>query len=78
LGAWQKQAIRESFLRENGIFYQFAKVFSLKSFRYTVYACCYTPFSKQQLVTSLTGSAAEHVDLQGLQVVVTFLPFHRK
>ena len=30
--AWQQQAIRESFLCENCIFHQFAKVFSLESF----------------------------------------------
>ena len=30
--AWKKRAIRESFLRENRIFHQSAKVFSLESF----------------------------------------------
>ena len=30
--ALQKRAIRERFLRENRIFHQFAKVFSLKNF----------------------------------------------
>ena len=30
-GAWQKRAIRESFLHENRIFHQFVKVFFLKS-----------------------------------------------
>ena len=32
-GAWQRRAIQESFLHENCIFHQSAKVFSLESFR---------------------------------------------
>ena len=41
-GVWhpsgqQKQAIRESCLREDRIFHQFAKVLSLKVSRYTVF-----------------------------------------
>ena len=37
--AWHKQAIRESFLRENHIFHQFVKVFSLESF--PLYSNCW-------------------------------------
>ena len=65
--AWQKQAICESFLRENHIFHQFAKVFSLESF--PLYGSIFTAMTllnKAHLISTCADPQGPREDEQPL------------